>query len=341
MMRFGHVVGIGVTILAGVWILGAVQSGLLILNRSKAASATNEESLEPFSRSKRFIRVGPWNVAYVDQGTGDPIILLHGCPFQGYEYSRIIGPLARNHRVLAPDLLGLGDTVVRLDDDYRLPKQVDMVVGFMDRLGIQSAFFVCHDHGAAVCQLMMKSQSERLRGVVLTNAEAYDLWPSARERLDVELVVNPGTTPFMRLFLGFRSVQRWIYRIAVHHQNVLTDEVLTGFTRPNMSTPERWLRLRRFLKWQLDRDNNLETMCALDGMRHFKSPTLILWGRNDSNFGPAIAERLARDIPSVVRVEWLERSAHLPMLEEPEAYTSAVERFVSESENRAHKEGAR
>ena len=169
--------------------------------------------------------------------------------------------------------------------------------------------------------------------VVLTNAEAYDQWPSAPERLDVQLVVNPVTTPFFRLLLGSRTVQRWIYRIAVQNRAALSDEVLDAFTRPNMATPERWLRLRRFLRWQIDREHNLETVRAVEGMRRFHHPTLILWGQHDTNFGPAIAERLAHDIPGVVRVEWLGNSAHLPMSEEPEAYAQAIDKFLSEAEN--------
>jgi pimeloyl-ACP methyl ester carboxylesterase len=179
--------------------------------------------MEAFSREKKFVDVGSWKVAYIDQGSGDPIVLQHGCPFQGYEYSRIIPILARRYRVIVPDLLGLGDTVVRLDDDYRLPNQVKMVVGLMDRLGLENAFFVCHDHGAAICQLMMNDYPARLRRVVLTNAEAYDMWPSAPERLDVQLVVNPETTAVYRLLLGSRSVQRRIYRIAVNDPPVLSE----------------------------------------------------------------------------------------------------------------------
>jgi pimeloyl-ACP methyl ester carboxylesterase len=323
--------GVVLLIASGIWVLGATRAGLFVGDRTKVASAPDEGSMEAFSRDKKFVNVGPWKIAYIDQGSGTPIVLLHGCPFQGYEYSRIIPMLARHYRVIVPDLLGLGDTIVRLDDDYRLPSQVRMIDGLMDRLGMKNAFFVCHDHGAAICQLMMRDHPERLRAVVLTNAEAYDQWPSAPERLDVQLVVNPATTPLFRLLLGTRRAQRRIYRIAVKDPNVLSDEVLDAITRPNMATPERWMRLRGFLSWQLDRDHNLETMRAVDGMRHFNRPTLILWGRNDTNFGPEIAERLAHDIPGVVRIEWLENSAHLPMLEEPEAYAQAVERFVSEA----------
>jgi pimeloyl-ACP methyl ester carboxylesterase len=330
-MKLLAYVAVGVlSIAAAAWIIGAIQAGLFIQDRERVASEPNESSFEAFSRAQKFVTIGSWNIAYIDEGNGDTIVLLHGCPFQGYVYSRIIPILARHYRVIVPDLLGLGDTVVRLDDDYRLPNQVNMVLRLMDQLGIQSAFFVGHDHGAAITQLMMKDHPERLRAVVLTNDEAYDLWPSAPERLDVRLVVNATTSPIFRLLLGSRAAQRRIYRIAVQNRNVLSDDVLLGFTRPNMATPERWLRLRRFLNWQLDRDHNLETMRAVNGLRRFRQPTLILWGRRDTNFGPTIAERLAHDIPGVVRIEWMESSAHLPMLEEPENYAQAIDKFLQE-----------
>ena len=339
MKRMAYLIGFLLSIACVTWILGAIRAGLFIQNREKVASQPNESSMEPFSRAKKFVSVGSWKVAYIDRGSGNPIVLLHGCPFQGFEYNRIIPILGRHYRVIVPDLLGLGDTVVRLDDDYRLPNQVNMVIGLMSQLGIDSAFFVGHDHGAAICQLMMKDHPEQLRAVVLTNAEAYDQWPSAPERLDVQLVVNPATTPLFRLLLGPSAAQRWVYRIAVQNPAVLDDEVLTAFVRPNMATPERWLRLRRFLSWQLDRDHNLETMRAVDGIRRFRRPTLILWGQNDKNFGPVVAERLAHDIPGAVRIEWLENSAHLPMLEEPEAYAEAVERFFSEAAEPLKRQG--
>jgi pimeloyl-ACP methyl ester carboxylesterase len=319
-----------VVLLLIIWAIGAVKAGLFIRDTHTAVSQADEDSFEAFSREKKFIDVGPWRVAYVDRGTGDPIVLLHGCPFQSFEYSKIIPSLARHHRVIAPDLLGLGDTIVRLDDDYRLPNQVRMVVGLLDRLGIERADFVGHDHGGAIVQLMMNSDPKRLRSVVLTNVEGYDQWPSDPERLDVELIVHPLATPFFRAALAFPSVQRHVLDIAVDRPDVLTDDVVNGLLRPSLSTPARWARLRRFLAWQLDHDHNLETLRAVAGLRRFDHPTLLLWGQHDTNFGPAIAERLALDIPGAVRIEWLTHSAHLPMLEQPERYAGAVENFLSD-----------
>lgn len=85
---------------------------------------------------------------------------------------------------------------------------------------------------------------------------------------------------------------------------------------------------------------NLETMRAVDGMKRFSRPVLILWGQHDTNFGPPIAERLAKDIPGVVPVEWMTNSAHLPMLEEPQAYGEALVRFFAEDNLPPHHDTA-
>jgi pimeloyl-ACP methyl ester carboxylesterase len=70
------------------------------------------------------------------------------------------------------------------------------------------------------------------------------------------------------------------------------------------------------------------TLDAVEGLRRFDRPTLILWGKLDTNFGPEIAERLASDIPGVVGIEYLEESAHMPFQEEPETYNAALLRFL-------------
>jgi len=283
--------------------------------------------MEAFSRQKKFVTVGEWEVAYIEAGAGEPLLLLHGCPFQSYEWSAVLPLLEAYYRVIAPDLLGLGDTRVALDDDYSLPRQAEMVAGLMDALGIEKAFFVGHDHGAATLQLMMQRYPERVEKAVLTNAEAYDQWPSLEERPYVAAIVNPLTGPLLHFALGFRWVQRLVFRSAVTDPKTLGKNVLQGFMRPHLASASRWRRLQKFFRGQLDPQNNAQTMQAVDGLRRFRHPVLMLWGRRDVHFGPAIAERLAQDIPGAVGVTYLEHSAHLPMLEEPAEYAEALHSF--------------
>jgi pimeloyl-ACP methyl ester carboxylesterase len=297
-------------------------------DESGFAMQPGEAGLEEFSSRKRYVEVRQWKVAYIDEGEGQPVVLLHGCPFHAFQWRDLIPQLRGRYRVLAPDLLGLGDTQVRLTDDYRLPNEAVMVMGFLDALGIQEADFVTADHGAATLQLLMGDQPERIRRAVLTNAEAYDQWPSEPEKPYLKLVVNPWLGPLFRASLRFTWIQRDVFSVAVHRKEAFTDEVLHAYTRAHIATPQRWARLQRFFRWQLDPEHNRVTMDAVEGIRRFEKPTLILWGRRDTNFGPAIAERLADDIPGTVAVEYLENSAHMPFQEEPERYGKAVLRFL-------------
>lgn len=300
-----------------------------LVSEAPFVSRPNEESMEEFSKRKQYVSVGPWNVAYIDEGDGPPVFLLHGCPFHAYQWRDVIPVLSRHYRVIAPDLLGLGDTQVRLTDDYRLPNDVVMVKGLMDTLGINQADFVGADHGAATVQLLMKDSPERIRRAVLTNAEAYDLWPSKPEIKYLKLIVQPLTSPIFRFLLSNSSwVRHEVFSIAVHREEVFTDEVVLAYTRAHTSSKARWERLRRFFRWQLDPEHNRVTLDAVDGLRKFDRPTLILWGKVDTNFGPAIAERLAGDIPGVVGIEYLEESAHMPFQEQPEAYNAALLEFI-------------
>lgn len=339
-MKVRYIAAVAAAVLIGLWIIGAAKGGYFIIDRHQYVPAADDSPIDSFSQRKKTIEIEGWRIAYIDEGNGPPVVLLHGCPFSSWEWKDVIPILAAHYRVIAPDLLGLGDTAVRLDDDYRLPNEMRMVTELLDRLGVKDARFVGHDHGGATCELLMKYHPERIHSLVLTNIEAYDQWPSKPETPYLKMILNPVTGPFFRLAFSFEPLQREAYDNAFYHDGALTDEVLSAFVEPQLATPGRWCRLRRFFGWQIDPKHNQETMLALDGMKRFDHPVLILWGEHDTNFGPAIAERLAKDIPGVVRLQWMSNSAHLPMLEEPQAYGEALIRFFAEDNLPPHRDTA-
>lgn len=310
------------------WLVLAAKSGAFVHDDSRWAVAPGEFTDDAMAKHKKIVDLGNYKVAYIDEGEGEPVFLLHGCPFSLYEWHDVVPILARHFRVIAPDLLGLGDTPVRLNDDYRLPQDVAMVTELMDRLGIRSARFIGHDHGGAIVQLLLQKDPDRIKMAILTNVEAYDQWPSKPETGDLHLITNPVTSPLIFFALHFRRVQRDLYSIAVVNQATLTDDTLDAFASEHLATALRWQRLRRFFASQLDPANNRLTQEAVPAMRHFTGPVLIVWGEKDTNFGRPIAERLARDIPGVVGISWLTNSAHLPMLEEPQKYSDIAYRFL-------------
>lgn len=315
--------------LLAVWLLLAWNSGLFMAHDDRWAVNAGTFTDDGFSQQKKILELATGKVAYLDVGQGQPLVLLHGCPFSIYEWNAVIPELAKHYRVLAPDLRGLGDTPVRLNDDYRLPTDVVMVRQWLDALNIPTADFIAHDHGGAVAQLLMRDDPARIQKLVLTNVEAYDQWPSVSEVPILKAIIHPLTSPIMYHALKIEWVQRLAFSIAVFDEKTLTPEVLRGYALPHVATAERWQRLRRFYTWQLDPTHSqTTTVQAVPAMRAFQTPTLLVWGEKDDNFGPHLAQRLARDIPGVQGIHYLHRSGHMPFEEEPVEYAQTVLGFL-------------
>jgi haloalkane dehalogenase len=318
---------LSVSVVLGVWVVLWHRSGGWVASDAIAVppGAFTDDG---FSGQKTIAALPSGLVAYLDVGQGPLLVLLHGCPFSAFEWQAVLPALSAHHRVVVPDLFGLGDTPVRLNDDFRLPRDAQMVRELVGHLGFAHASFIAHDHGGATLQVLMQLAPALIDRAVLTNAEAYDQWPSAPELPYLEAIVNPVTSPLVFAALQFEAAQREIFSIAVFNPKVLTPQVLRGWARPHTASASRWQRLRRFYRSQLNPEHRRATQEAVPAMRAFEQPVLLLWGARDENFGAAIAERLARDIAGVRGVHWLEASAHLPMQEEPERYSAAVLAFI-------------
>jgi pimeloyl-ACP methyl ester carboxylesterase len=203
--------------------------------------------------------------------------------------------------------------------------------GFLDALGIERAHVVGHDHGGALAQLLAAEHADRIDRLVISNAEAYDNWPSEEERPFVQATQIPilgdmvmwaySRRPFFRLAL--REAK------AVHDPKALTPELLDGYIRANLSDRRRRSKTKRFLAGQFNPENNRITMELLDGLRRFDRPTLLIWATEDPHFGPKWGERLYRDIPGAVRLELLPDTGHLVMEEKPEQFAALVGEFLA------------
>jgi len=227
----------------------------------------------------------------------------------------------------------LGDTETPEGADWSLRAQAAMVVGLLDALGIERAHVVGHDHGGAVAQLLAAEHPERIHRLVISNAEAYDNWPSAEERPFVRATQIPVLGDVVLWAWSRRPLFRLTLKEAkaVHDPKVLSAELLDGYVRANLSDWHRRAKTRRFLAGQFDPENNRITTELLGGLRRFDHPTLLLWAKDDPHFGPEWGERLYNEIPGAVRLELVPDTGHLLMEEKPERVAALIDEFLSES----------
>lgn len=99
-------------------------------------------------------------------GDGVPVIALHGFPMHWWQW-RVIAPViaAQGYRVICPDLRGSGWTAAD-DPRFHAESQVDDVEAVLDALGIDRAFFLCHDMGAISGMQLAYRSPERVRAIV-------------------------------------------------------------------------------------------------------------------------------------------------------------------------------
>ena len=116
-----------------------------------------------------------------DQGSGSPVVLLHGWPDTGDLWRHQVSTLtAAGYRVIAPDLRGFGGSGKPADlAAYTAPVLVGDVVGLLDALGIQRAHLVGHDWGAAVTWMTAALVPDRVTSMTALSVGHPASFPSA------------------------------------------------------------------------------------------------------------------------------------------------------------------
>jgi len=98
----------------------------------------------------RFCPAGGFQQHYVDEGSGRPVVMLHGQPTWGYIYRHFIAPLARTHRVIVPDHMGFGKSETPQDREYTLATHVANLTVLIDTLDLREITFVMQDWGGPI-----------------------------------------------------------------------------------------------------------------------------------------------------------------------------------------------
>jgi pimeloyl-ACP methyl ester carboxylesterase len=122
----------------------------------------------------RYVRVNGWRMHYVDEGSGDPILLLHGNPTWGFLYRRVIPPLVdAGHRVIVPDMIGFGlSEKPAREQAHSLDGHIANLAGLVRQLDLRRVTVVCHDWGGPTGLGFAMSNLERGRALTVMSTWA-------------------------------------------------------------------------------------------------------------------------------------------------------------------------
>jgi haloalkane dehalogenase len=116
-------------------------------------------------------------VAYYDDGTGDPVVFLHGIPTNSYLWREAVPPITEERRVIVPDMVGYGQSSMYDGFDRSLRAQEEMLAELLESLDLQTISLVGHDLGGGIALRYAVHNPDAVEQLVLSNAVAYDSWP--------------------------------------------------------------------------------------------------------------------------------------------------------------------
>jgi len=268
---------------------------------------------------------------YVDEGSGPPILFVHGTPTNSYEYRHLIAALSKRFRCIAPDHLGFGESSRPQSFAYTPEAHAAVLKEFVERLDLRDLTLVVHDFGGPIALPLavgngewgVGSDDSRVTRVVILNSWA---WP-----LDDDPQMARGAK-----FIG-GAAGRLLYRYANASLRLIMPSAYGDKKKLTRAIHRRYLDVFR------DRDARVLVLHALArallGSRaHYQAlldrierlrdvPVLIVWGMKDSAFQPYQLERWQRLLPTA-QVAKIEGAGHWPHEEEPGRVIAAIEGFL-------------
>lgn len=139
-------------------------AGAIFLSLLTATAHAHEH---PLSKKRRMI-LGQ-EMAYIDEGQGRPVVFLHGNPTSSYLWRNIIPYVSQDYRVIAPDLIGMGDSG-KPDIHYDYTEQARYLHQLLDELDLNDAVLVVHDWGSALGFHYARTRSDRISAIAFMEA---------------------------------------------------------------------------------------------------------------------------------------------------------------------------
>lgn len=276
------------------------------------------------SRTVRFMDVHGYRRAFVKTGHGPALLLLHGVACDHTTWDRVIRPLARNHTVIAPDLLGHGRSA-KPRADYSLGAFANGMRDLLSILGIDRATIVGHSYGGGVAMQF-----------------AYQ-FPELTERLVLVAPggVGPEVNPMLRLVTvpGFRQVMGALTLPGVRHLNRTGLQLAHAMGLPGTRDVDEIAKIydslapsdargaiQQVLRGVVDLRGQYVTMTDRAYLTE-SMPIAVVWGAQDPIIPASQAEVVKRLAPGA-RVEIIQDSGHFPHRDHSKQFVRILRNFI-------------
>lgn len=237
---------------------------------------------------------------FIDQGMGDPIIMIHGNPTWSFYFRTLIRALYSEYRTIVPDHIGCGlsDKPDSKIYDYRLKSRVDDIEALLAFLGVREKItLILHDWGGMIGMAYAMRHPESIERFVIMNTAAF--LPPHGKRIPIRLRIIRNIRPFATIaVLGFNLFAYSALFMASHKG--LSKEVRQSLIAPYNCWRNRLATLKFVQDIPLsEKDPSYELVKKVDeNLNQFSNtPMLICWGERDFVFDTEYLDEWKRRFP--------------------------------------------
>jgi len=241
----------------------------------------------PLPFDSHFLDLGGLRYHYLDEGSGETVVMLHGNPTWSFYYRNLVSALRDRYRTIVPDHIGCGFSDKPGDDayDYTLSRRVDNLDALLDHLGLtKDITLVVHDWGGMIGMAYASRHPERIRRLVVLNTGAFHL-PTSKP-FPVALKICRDTALGALLVRGFNAFALAASFVGCK-RNPMPSELRRAYRAPYDNWANRIATLRFVQDIPLspgDRGYDLVTEVQ-EGLHRFADlPMILFWGEKDFVF---------------------------------------------------------
>jgi pimeloyl-ACP methyl ester carboxylesterase len=253
---------------------------------------------------------------YLEAGTGDPVVLIHGSGpgVTSYANWRLVLPaLAENFRVLAPDMVGFGFSERPTNIQYGVQTWADQVVGLMDTLELPTAHLVGNSFGGAIALRIATQHPDRVGKLVLMGS------------MGVPFPITEGLERVWGYEPSFENMRK-VLDVFAYSRDLVNDELAEvryrGSIQPGFQESFAAMFPAPRQRW-------VEAMCTPeDDIRRLPHRTLIVHGREDQVIPVQTSLRLMELIDNA-DLSVFSHCGHWSMIERTEDFNRSVNEFFS------------
>ncbi|HYF62681.1 MAG TPA: alpha/beta hydrolase [Herpetosiphonaceae bacterium] len=267
------------------------------------------------------VRLSDGSIRYRDQGSGTPIVFLHGALSNANTWRKVLALMPEGYRCIAPDLpLGGHALPFGRGADLTPDGIARLLAEFFAALGLEEAVLVGNDTGGAYAQVFAAAYPEKVSRLVLCNCDALETFPPKNFSSLQRGIRVPGYTFLMAQLFRYKPFLKSAQVLGLLSHALSKEEIadlyVRGFVRDR--------RVRDDFKKVVKGWSPRATQRAAAALARFPKPAVIIWGADDERLFPRdLGERLWAVFPQA-RFEVVESALTYVQEDQPERFVQAL-----------------